>query len=273
MISPTGELVDYLKSNGLDLIPFQGSDQAWGYREHEPVFAFISDPADGSMVFQNAMSLYWATAEYISKPWCLFMITGAPMLPHHKQMLSNLGTQYNIHLLESPSDAQLIKVVKEQLTRLTNIMARYFSTNTANPSTTFGNSIREWKQEKPVLEEVTKVNIKLGDLSQYMVDGKLALSRTTVPLSVQSGDAEIEGILPRLVKVDPLVFYTEHRNLPIVFTIDTGENTITTRFEADKANLIEATSYESLISAFKRKGEISFTDQNTGSSVFDLSVI
>lgn len=272
MMFPTG-LVEFLKSNGLDSIQFQGEDQAWGYREHEPVFAFISDPSDGSMVFQNAMSLYWATAEYISKPWCLFMITGAPMMPHHKQMLDNLGTQYNIHLLESPSDELIIESVKGQLTRLTSTMARYTPTNIDNPSSSLGKSIKGWKQEKPVLEEVTPVNIKLGDLTQYLVDGKIALSRTTVPLSVHSGDSEIDGILPRLVQVEPLIFYTEHRNLPIVFTIDTGENTFTTRFEADKANLIEATSYESLISDFKRKGEIAFIDQNTGSSVFDLSVI
>lgn len=272
MISPNGELVEYLKSNGLELIPFQGTDQAWGYREHEPVFAFISDPSDGSMAFQNAMSLYWATAEYISKPWCLFMITGAPMMPHHKQMLSNLGTQYNIHLLESPSDGLLFGAVKEQLIELTNIMNRYIQSD-SDSSSSLGKSMRGWKQEKPTLEETTPVNIKIGDLSQYTVDGKLALSRTTVPLSVQSGDSVIEGILPRIIQVEPLIFYTEHRNLPIVFTINAEESTFTSRFEADKANLIEATSYESLISAFKRKGEISFTDQNTGSSVFDLSVI
>ncbi len=269
----TGELAEYLINNGLELIPFHGVDQAWGYRENEPVFAFISDPSDGSMAFQNAMSLYWATAEYISRPWCLFMSTGAPMMPHHRQMLDNLSVEYNIMILESPSQDELLGLVKTQLSRLASTMKRYIKSDAKNPFLSFSESIRGWKDHKPVLEEVTKVEVKIGDLTQYEVDGHLVPSRTTVPLTVQSGDFSIEGILPRLILADPLVFYTEHRNLPIVFKLDLGENTFTTRFEADKGNLIEASSYESLITAFKSTGEISFTDQNTGEKVFNLSVI
>ena len=109
MTALTGEITEYLTSNGLEIIPFHGADQAWGYRENEPVFAFISDPSDGSMVFQNAMSLYWATAEYISRPWCLFMITGAQMMPHYRQMMENLAAQYNIEILESPPQDELMR--------------------------------------------------------------------------------------------------------------------------------------------------------------------
>jgi hypothetical protein len=268
----TGELAEYLASNSLELIPFHGVDQAWGYRENEPVFAFISDPSDGSMAFQNAMSLYWATAEYISRPWCLFMITGSPMMPHHRQMLVNLATQYNIKLLESPSQEELLALVRAQLIGLTSIMNRYIEPGAENPSESFGESIREWKEQKPVLEEITSVEIKVWDLSQYAENGLLVPSRITVPLTVQSGGSSIEGILPRLIQEEPLVFYTEHRNLPIVFNLDFGKKTLTTRFEADKGTLIEASSYESLITAFKSTGEISFIDQNTGNSVFDLSV-
>lgn len=273
MTAPPGELAEYLTSNCLDLIPFHGVNHAWGYRENEPVFAFISDPSDGSMVFQNAMSLYWATAEYISRPWCLFMVTGAPMIPHHRQMLDNLAIQYNIKLLESPTDDELLGLVKAQLSDLTRVMTRYIGSEAENQSADLGESIKSWKEAKPVLEEVTTVDIIVGDLSQYQENGELVPSRTTVPLTVQSNNASIEGILPRLVQAEPLIFYTEHRNLPIVFNLDLESKTLTTRFEADKGNLIEAFSYESLMIAFKSEGELSFIDQNTGNTVFDLSVI
>ncbi len=42
------------------------------------------------------------------------------------------------------------------------------------------------------------------------------------------------------------------------------------RFEADKANLIEATSFESLVTAFKDKQVITFSDPNSGLTVFDV---
>lgn len=266
------EISEYLTKQGLAQIPFQGADHAWGYRENEPVFAFIFDPADGSMGFQNAMSLYWATAEYISKPWCLFMVTQTPMMPHNKQMLLNLAIQYNIQLLETPTEEDLVEAVETQIKRLTETLHRYIDPSSENPSLSLGASIKTWKQEKPVLEETTQVKIKIGDLSQYEVNGELTTSRTTVPLMVESGSESIEGILPRLMQVDPLIFYTEHRNLPIVFTVDFESNSFTSRFEADKCNLIEVTSYEALMTAFKNTGEISFIDQNTGNPVFNLSV-
>jgi hypothetical protein len=273
MTALSGEITEYLTSNGLELIPFHGINQAWGYRENEPVFAVISDPEDGSMVFQNALSLYWATAEYISRPWCLFMMTGAPMMPHHRQMLENLAVEYNVVILESPTQDELQGYVEAQLTSLTSIMHRYIESGAEKRSVSLGESIREWKEQKPVLEEVSKVEVKVGDLTQYELDGRIVPSRTTVPLTIQSGVSSIEGILPRLIQSEPLVFYTEHRNLPIVFNLGLGESTFTTRFEADKGNLVEASNYESLMTAFKSTGEISFTDQNTGKTVFDLSVI
>ena len=96
MSLPSDEIHAYLTSNGLEVIPFQGADLYYGYRENEPVFAFIVDGGDGSMAFQKVMGLYWSTAEYISKPWCLVMVTALPMMPHNRQMLDNLGAQYNI---------------------------------------------------------------------------------------------------------------------------------------------------------------------------------
>ncbi len=268
MIVPT----EYLTNNGLQLIPFHSADQAWGYRENEPVLAFINDPTDGTMGFQNAMNMYWATAEYISKPWCLFMVTGEPMMPHQKGMLENLTVQYNIQLHEKPSEDDVRIGVKAQLDKLVSIMHRYIPEGASNPSKALGDSMKGWKDEKPALEDVFEVNVSLGDLSIYEENGELVPSRTTVPLTVTSGDVEIEGMLPRLIQSNPLIFYTEHRNLPTVFTIDLGKNTFTARFEADKGNLIEATSYESMMNCFKSDGELSFIDPNTGETVFNLSV-
>ena len=272
MALPSAEIHAYLTSNGLELIPFHGPDMAYGYRENEPVFAFIQDGGDGSMAFHIAMGLYWATAEYIRKPWCLVMVTELPMMFHNRQMLDNLGAQYNIRLLETPQDGAIIEVVTEQLGHLISIMHRYIDLNASNPSTSLGDSIRAWKAEKPVLEDVTPVEVERGNLSIYEEKGKMTPNRTTVPLTVTSGEAEIQGVLPRLVQSEPyLVFYTEHRNLPAVFRLDLGDTqTLTMRFEADKANLIEATSFESLVTAFKSKREITFSDPNSGLTVFNV---
>ena len=272
MTLPSEEIHTYLTSNGLERIPFQGADIAYGYRENEPVFAFIQDGGDGSTAFHKVMGLYWATAEYISKPWCLVMVTALPMMLHNRQMLDNLGIQYNIRLLETPPDGAILEVVTEQIGNLTSVMHRYIDPNASNPSASLGDSIRAWKAEKPALEDVIPVEVELGFLSVYEKNGKMAPNRTTVPLAVTSGEVEIEGVLPRLVQSEPhLVFYTEHRNLPSVFRLDLGvDQTLTMRFEADKANLIEATSFESLVTAFKSKHEITFSDPNSGQTVFNV---
>ena len=273
MTLPVDEISDYLTSNGLELIPFQGADSAYGYRENEPVFAFIADQGDGSMAFHKAMNLYWATAEYISKPWCLIMVTGTPMMPHNRQMLNNLSTQYNIRLIEEPRKDEVMAEVRSQLDNITSLMHRYAG-DVSDQSASLGRSMRLWKAEKPFLEDVFSVEVNLGNLFIYEENGRLAPNRTTVPLTAVSGDAMIEGILPRLVQTEPyLVFFTEHRNLPIVFKLELGEDPkLTVRFEADKGNLIEATSFESLVTAIKSTGEISFDNPNSGERVFGLMV-
>jgi hypothetical protein len=273
MTLPVHEISDYLTSNRLRVIPFQGSDLAYGYRENEPVFAFISDQGDGSMAFHNAMNLYWATSEYISKPWCLIMVTRTPMMPQNRRMLNNLSTQYNISLIEEPREGEIMADVISQLDDLTAIMNRYIG-DVPDKSATLERSMRLWKEEKPFLEDVFPVEVKLGNLSIYEENCRMTPNRTTVPLIAVSGDYMIEGILPRLVQTEPnLVFFTEHRNLPIVFKLELGEvSELTVRFEADKGNLIEATSFESLVTAIKSTGEISFNNPNSGESVFNLRV-
>lgn len=274
MSLPVDEISQYLSSKGLQLIPFHGVDHAYGYRENEPVFAFIADKGDSSMAFHNAMNLYWATAEFISRPWCLVMVTGSPMMPHNRQMLDNLASQYNIRLIEAPEGPQVLDEVKTQLDGLTSMMTRYIS-NHSKPSTSLGESIRVWKNDKPVIEDTFHVEVELGDITIYQENGVLTPNRTTVPLTVTSGESEVEGVLPRLIQAEPhMLFYTEHRNLPVVFRIELGETPcLTLRFEADKGNIIEATSFENLVTAFKAKRILSFTDPNTGRMVFRLRLV
>ena len=273
MTLPVDEISDYLASNGLGMIPFQGTYSAYGYRKNEPVFAFITDQGDGSNAFHNAMNLYWAPAEYISKPWALIMVTGTPMMPHNRQILNNLSTQYNIRLIEEPLEDEVMTEIRSQLDNLTVIMHRYVE-DISNKSASLGRAMRLWKAEKPVLVDVIPVEVKLGNLSIYEEKGRLGPNRTTVPLTVDSGDDVIEGMLPRLVKTEPnLVFFTEHRNLPVVLKLELGEDPVlTVRFEADKGNLIEATNFESLVTAIKSTGEILFNNPNSGESVFNLRV-
>ena len=273
MTLPVDEISDYLTSNGLEIITFQGVDSAYGYRENEPVFTFIADQGDGSIMFHNAMNLYWAMAEYISKPWCLIMVTRTPMMPHNRQMLDNLSTQYNIRLIEGPQEGEIMDEVRFQLDDLVAIMHRYVG-DVSNKTASLGEAMRLWKDEKPFLEDVIPVEVKLGDLFIYEENGRLAPNRTTVPLTAVSSGAEIDGVLPRLVQSEPhLVFFTEHRNLPVVIKLELGETPkLTLRFEADKGNLIEATSFESLVTAFKSTRGISFNDPNTGEIIFNLRV-
>lgn len=263
-------LGEYLETNGLHPITYHNLNHAWGYRENEPVFAFILDPGDGSLGFQDAMNLYWATAGFISKPWCLIMVIQAPMKPRNKQILNNLASRYNIQILEDPSPQRVMRVVKQELTTLTSLMSRYIQPGTENPSVSLAESIKSWKGEPVVHLETHNVSVETLNLELYETQGELLPSRGTIPLTAQSGEEEIEGILFRLIQNHPPVFHTEHRNLPVVLSINLGKQVFTTRFEADKGSLIEAAGYESLMRAFKCLDEISFINPNTGLPVFQM---
>ncbi len=261
------ELQEYLTSNGLHPLKFHGVDHAWGYRENEPVFVFIIDSKNG---FQDAMNLYWSTAEFISRPWCLIMGSKTPMNPGDKRILDNLASRYHIRVLENPSQDRFMTVVKEELSTLTSIMSRYIQPDSDNPSVSLGESINAWKDEGYFHKEIHSVSVDVGNLAIYEKSGELVPNRVTVPLTVHAGGEEIEGILLRLIQMDPPIFHTEHRNLPMVLSINLGNHSFTTRFETDKGNLVEATSYETLMRAFKCLKEISFINPNTSLSVFHL---
>lgn len=264
MESPITKTDRFLTENGLEKIHFHGTSHAWGYRENEPVIAVISD-VDGDTAFQQAMSLYWGSAEYIPKPWCLFIIVD--MAPHHGQMLENLAKQYNIHKIPVEN---LPEATKKEIENLQSLLKQYIPKDTNNPATALAESIKNWKTEKPSHEQKYKVKIETGNLEAYKENGRLAPSRKTIPLTVQSGDARIDGILPRLVDAgDGLVFDTEHRNLPMVYKLWIGEcSELLLRFEADKGNIVEAASFWAVYQSFTRTKKLAFIEQNTGDILF-----
>jgi hypothetical protein len=260
------ELNKFFTGKGLEEINFNGVTHAWGYRDNEPVFALIKNK-DGNVAFQNAMSLYWSSAEYITKPWCLVLVVDVIEL-HHRQMLENLSTQYNIQIIENPDD--LLPIVIVQLDRLTEILSHYIPAESNNKSRALGESISKWRSEKPVYKKKFRVEIMIGNLDIYKESGILAPSRRTVPLTATAGSISIKGVLPRLVGADEgLLFDTEHRNLPMVYQLFLGENmSLLLRFEADKSNLIEATCFWSLYSGFLSTNKLSFIEPNTGDMLF-----
>ncbi len=258
------DLNSFLLENGMKTIQFHGTDYAWGFREDEPVIALIAK-SDGSEAFQVAMSVYWASAEYIAKPWCLFIIT--EFEPHQRQMLENLAKQYNI---ETTSPDNLLSKTEEQLRRLTEILKVYIPEESENQLISLGESMKRWREEKPVKEHSFKVQVETGNLNIYKENGELVPSRKTAPLTAISGDSSIEGILLRLISIDyGLYFDTEHRNLPMVFKLSVSEaSSLVLRFEADKSNLIEAASFWSLLKDFSSTNRLAFIEPNTGDILF-----
>lgn len=258
------ELENYLISNGLTRIEFHGTDYAWGFRVNEPIIALITGQ-DAGMAFQSAMSLYWASADYISKPWCLLLdVANVPR--HQRGMLDNLARQYNIQLVV---EDELLKTAVEQLNLLVSLLDVYIPDDKSLKA--LGGSIKSWRSEKPAHEYSYNIPVETGNLDVYKENDELKPSRKTIPLTAISGDIRIEGILPRLMSTgDGLFFDTEHRNLPMVFNLKIGtESVLVMRFEADKANIIEASAFWGLHQAFEASKRLAFIEPNTGDILFN----
>ena len=265
MSSPIEVTDRFLRENSLNRIDFHGTDYAWGFRENEPIIALIAK-RDREAAFRAAMELYWGSAEYIPKPWCLFIVV-EDIAPHHRQMLDNLAKQYNIQVI---SGASLLEAVKEQLQVLLQILKTYIPTDSENAMMSLGESIKGWKKEKPAHETSYRVEVETGNLEVYMENGVLVPSRKTIPLTIQSGEKSIDGILPRLVDVENGLFFdTEHRNLPMVFRLFIDkEARLVLRFEADKGNIVEAASFWGIFQSFTDTKRLAFIEQNTGDILF-----
>ena len=264
------ELEQHLQENGLKRTEFQGTTYAWGFRENEPIIAYINEK-DPGLAFQSIMSLYWASADYVTKPWCL-LVEAENIHPHQRGMLDNLASQYNI---QQVSENTILDTVTEQLDYLVSVLKEYIPEKTESPLKALGESIKNWRQEKPVKEYSYKVKIETGNLDIYKENNELTPNRKSIPLTATSGNNRVESILPRLVEAEKhLVFDTEHRNLPMVYKLIIGEtSTLVTRFEADKGNIIEATGFWGLYHAFNESKRLAFIEPNTGDILFECTRI
>jgi hypothetical protein len=255
-----------LLKNGLHRIEFNGTDYSWGFRENEPIISILLSQNDGT-TYQKAMRLYWATADYVAKPWCL-LITLDNLAQNHIDLLENISKQYNISLTKRN---ELLSSISIQLVALTSILREYIPQCTVNPLKELGESVKSWKEDKPVKEYNYEVNIRTGNLEIYKENEVLVPSRITIPLMVTANETRIEGILPRLVNIDKGLFFdTEHRNLPMAFKMRIGNTSeLTLRFEADKSNINEATIFWSLYQEFMRTNRLLFIEPNTGDTLFN----
>ena len=138
------------------------------------------------------------------------------------------------------------------------------------PISALRKSIKQWREKKPVHEYSYMVEVETGNLDIYRENGELVPSRKTIPLTVSTGKARIEGILPRLISIkEGLFFDTEHRNLPMVFRLEIGVlSRLVFRYEADKGNIMEATSFWFFYQCFLSTGKLAFIEPNTGDILF-----
>lgn len=262
MPSHIEEIDAYLQEKGMDRVEFHGIDQSWGFREGEPIIGVIGRRESA---FQAAMSLYWASADFITKPWCLLLVDSG-LHDQQKAMLDNLSRQHNIRMV---SEDRLFTVIESQLDWLVKVLDVYIEYN-ENPINSLGESMKKWRTDKPAHEHSFRVDTETGKLDVYMENGELSPGRKTIPLTVTSDDARIEGVLPRLVSTENgLLFDTEHRNLPVVFKLQVAEDSeLVMRFEADKSNIIEATVFWGLFNSFTVKNKLAFIAPNTGDTLF-----
>jgi hypothetical protein len=167
------------------------------------------------------------------------------------------------------TENELAETASMQLSNLISILDVYVPEDKS--VTALGEVIRNWRTEKPVHEYSYDVAIETGNLNVYKENDELTPSRKTIPLTAQSGDIRIEGILPRLINVENGLFFdTEHRNLPIVFKlIISTESKLVTRFESDKSNIIEASAFWGLHQAFEALKRLAFIEPNTGDILFN----
>ena len=260
------ELDNVLKHSGLNRVHFTDVDVAWGFRENEPVIAVISDQ-DFDEVFQSIMRIFWSSAEYIVKPWSLFLdIEKVP--PRHQQALEVLSKQYRIQIINRN---ELLAAVNKELSTLATLLKAYIPKNSKNPLKALGDSIVKWKEEKPTHGFIHDVSVETGDLKIYEENGELRQNRKTIPLKAKSNGVKVNDVLLRVISVnDGVLFDTEHRNLPMVFRLKISQTPqLTFRFEADKCNLIEATSFWSLYYDYLATNRLVFIDSNSGNIVFD----
>lgn len=268
--------VDWLRGlghgYGFDVGGYMGADLAWYLRDGEPVFSFSLDGGDGSEGFMETLGLYWGSAEYISKPWCHFLVlVGGALNPEHRAMLGALASQYQVRVVDDAEPGALRAELDERVAYLVKALGRY-----APDGSVAGlrRSVGAWADERPRVEVRygCSASYDPGGLAVFGEDGDLGPSRRAVPVSLVAGPARLEGVLLRLMEAGGVLrFSSEHRNLPLVVDLGLGGDPwLGLRFEAEKGNLGQALAFEEFLAA-ACGGAVSLVDAG-GSALAELQV-
>jgi len=262
------------EDHGFTVGSFMGADQVWLIRDGEPVFTFIVDDGDGGRGFMETLSLYWGSADYVSKPLYHFlMLAGGALNAKQGAMMGSLASQYRVRILAEPSKAKLGRIIDDDLARLTRVMRRYCDGSVASLAT----SIRDWSKKSPVFSYSFRCEAayELGDLAVFGEGGSLKPSRRAVPCSVGANGVTLESVLPRLVDADSVLrFSTEHRNLPMTLEFQLGEgSSMMLRYEPSKGNLVQAYEFEEWLAAAKEHGDVKLVDSQSSRVLVEFTLL
>lgn len=262
---------------GFTVTTLYGSDLSWCLRENEPVFTFIIDDQDGSRGYRETINKFWATADYIAKPWSHHLIlTHENLRKDQENMITALSSQFNIRVHSPVNLDQLRETLIIQVKEVAGLLKRYVMEEPSIHGLKPG--IEKWRTSKPRTDIKYKMtrHSSLETLEIYKETAEFTQSRKTPPLTAESNGAEMESILLRLVDVKDtaLRFDTEHRNLPVFLelNIDTmnKKTLMFMGFEADKSNISQALSFERFVQNLDQTGKMKLVEPNTGTVVFDF---
>ena len=243
---------------------FMGADQAWLFRDGEPVFTFIVDDGDGGRGFTETLSLYWGSADHIAKPLFHFLLlAGGALNPEHRAMMDSLASQYRVTMLTEPSAQELKRLVDAEVADLLKVMSRYCGGTV--PS--LRRSVAAWADERPRVRVSLRCEPEydLAHLQVFAEGGSLRPSRMAVPCSLEAPGVTLESIMLRLVEIgDVLRFSSEHRNLPLTvdFTLGGGGSALSFLYEPEKGNLAQAYRFEEFLASAAGGGVVRLLDSS-----------
>jgi len=243
---------------------FMGADQAWLFRDGEPVFTFIIDDGDGGKGFTETLSLYWGSADHIAKPLFHFLVlAGGALNPEHRTMMDSLASQYRVKVLTEPSALELEGLIDAEVADLLRVMDRYCDGTVAS----LRRSVAAWADERPRVGACLRCESEYDParLHVFAEGGSLRPSRMAVPCSLETPGVALESVLLRLVEAgQSLRFSSEHRNLPLTvdFVLGEGGSALSFLYEPEKGNLAQAYQFEEFLASATAGGVVRLLDSS-----------
>ncbi len=261
------------EGHGFTVGGFMGADQAWLIRDGEPAFTFIVDDGDGGRGFMETLSLYWGSADYVSKPLYHFLVlAGGALNAEQGAMMGSLASQYRLRVLGGPSTVELGCIIDEDVARLIRVMHRYCDGTILS----LMESVRGWAERNPEFSEGFRCGAAYepGDLAIFSEGGSLKPSRRAVPCSLEAHGVALESVLPRLVEAGGVLrFSTEHRNLPMTLEFTLGEvSSLTLRYEPGKGNLVQAYEFEEWLAAATEHRDLKLVDSQSSRVLVEFTL-